>query len=321
MTARDIETARVTATAQATQTARATATARTTDIARLPSHLVTNAVAAALAEDLGLIGDITTNATIPVTARAQGVIAARKPGVVSGVQLAEAAFRQLDPDCMFEIVLEDGASVKQGGTIIKLAGNARALLSAERVALNFMGRMSGIATLTRQYVDAVTGTNARIVDTRKTTPGLRAFEKYAVRCGGGHNHRTGLFDAVLIKDNHIVAAGGVELAVAAARQSAGHMVKIEVEVDTLQQLERVLEYNVDAVLLDNMSPSDLKAAVKRINGRCLAEASGGVNLDTVGAIAKSGVDIISVGALTHSAPVLDLGLDFSPPSAKKTLSA
>lgn len=295
--------------------------ARVIGLAPLPSPLVESAVAAALAEDLGLIGDITSNATIPEDARAQGVIAARKAGVVSGIQLAHAAFRQLDPGCRFDVVAADGARVKAGEAVARIAGNARAVLSAERVALNYLGRMSGIATLTRQYADAVAGTKIRIVDTRKTTPGLRAFEKYAVRCGGGHNHRTGLFDAVLIKDNHIVAAGGVEQAVAAARQRAGHMVKIEVEIDTLDQLDAVLKYNVDAVLLDNMTTAQLKEAVKRINGRCLAEASGGVNLDTVGAIAKTGVDLISVGALTHSAPVLDLGLDFSAQSTKRTLTA
>lgn len=294
---------------------------RAIGLAPLPAPLIASAVKAALLEDLGLTGDITTNATIPADTRAQGVIAARKAGVVSGLPLAEEAFRQLDPDFRFDILVADGERVKPGDVVSKISGNARALLTAERVALNYMGRMSGIASLTRQYVDAIAGTRARIVDTRKTTPGLRAFEKYAVRCGGGHNHRTGLFDAVLIKDNHIVAAGGVEQAVAAARQTAGHMVKIEVEVDTLDQLDRVLKYDVDAVLLDNMTPSQLKDAVKRIGGRCLAEASGGVNLETVGAIAKSGVDLISVGALTHSAPVLDLGLDFKAQPAKRTISA
>jgi nicotinate-nucleotide pyrophosphorylase (carboxylating) len=194
--------------------------------------------------------------------------------------------------------------------VARISGNARAILTGERVALNYLGRLSGIASLTRRYVDAVAGTKAAIADTRKTTPGLRAFEKYAVRCGGGQNHRTGLFDAILIKDNHIVAAGGVETAIARARAYAGHMVKIEVEVDTLDQLALVLNHKVDAVLLDNMALDTLAKAVKMVGGRLITEASGGVSLTTVRAIADSGVDLISVGALTHSASVLDLGLDF-----------
>jgi nicotinate-nucleotide pyrophosphorylase (carboxylating) len=276
----------------------------------LPQHLVDIAVRAALDEDLGLAGDITTNAIVPPSARAKAVIAARKPGVVSGLALAEAAFRAVGTDTSFIVEIDDGEAVTPGDIIARISGNARALLSAERVALNFMGRMSGIATLTRRYVDAVAGTNAKIVDTRKTTPGLRAFEKYAVRCGGGHNHRVGLFDAVLIKDNHIVAAGSVKAAIASATASAGHMTKIEVEVDTLAQLEIVMREKVDCVLLDNMKSADLAKAVKIVAGRCLTEASGGVSLDTVHDIAATGVDLISVGALTHSAPVLDLGLDF-----------
>lgn len=278
--------------------------------APLPRTLVAKAVADALAEDLGLIGDVTTNATIPADATATALLKTRAAGTVSGLALAEAAFRALDPATEFEIAHPDASRVAPGATIAKITGNARAILSAERVALNFMGRMSGIATLTARYVTAVAGTKAAIVDTRKTTPLLRAFEKYAVRCGGGHNHRIGLFDAVLIKDNHIVAAGGIDNAITAARAHAGHMVKIEVEVDTLTQLEAVLAHQVDAVLLDNMAPETLKEAVAMVAGRALTEASGGVNLDTVRAIAETGVDLISVGALTHSAPVLDLGLDF-----------
>jgi nicotinate-nucleotide pyrophosphorylase (carboxylating) len=277
----------------------------------LPRHLVETAVAAALAEDLGHAGDITTNATIPATARAEAVIAARKPGVVSGLALAEAAFRALDPAVRLEVVIDDGGRIAAGAVIARIEGPARAILSAERVGLNFMGRMSGIATLTRAYADRIAGTRAVIADTRKTTPGLRAFEKYAVRCGGGRNHRSGLFDAVLIKDNHIVAAGGVEAAICAARAAVGHLVKIEVEVDTLVQLEQVLRHPVDAVLLDNMSLDDLRRAVAMTGGRVLTEASGGVTLETVRGIAETGVDLISVGALTHSAPVLDLGLDFA----------
>ncbi|KUO58806.1 MAG: nicotinate-nucleotide pyrophosphorylase [Alphaproteobacteria bacterium BRH_c36] len=276
----------------------------------LPRGLIDKAVASALAEDLGLAGDITTDATVGAAATALAVISARKDGVVSGLVLAEAAFRALDDAVDFKAHVRDGAAVTPGTKIASISGSARAILTAERVALNFMGRMSGIATLTRAYVDAVAGTDAAIVDTRKTTPGLRAFEKYAVRCGGGGNHRTGLFDAILIKDNHIVAAGGAAQAVKAARAHAGHLVKIEVEVDTLDQLRDVLALGPDAVLLDNMTLGELRQAVAMTDGRVLLEASGGVSLDSVGAIAETGVDLISVGGLTHSAPVLDLGLDF-----------
>ena len=282
----------------------------TDSLAPLPRPLVATAVAEALAEDLGLVGDVTTNATIPADAHSTALLKARAPGSVSGLALARAAFHALDPALAFTAAKPDGSIVANGDTIAEISGSARAILSAERVALNFMGRMSGIATLAARYVAAVAGTRAAIVDTRKTTPGLRAFEKYAVRCGGGRNHRIGLFDAVLIKDNHIVAAGGVESAIKAARDHAGHMLKIEVEVDTLEQLECVLQNRVDAVLLDNMSPETLKKAVTMVAGRALTEASGGVNLDTVRDIAETGVDLVSVGALTHSAPVLDLGLDF-----------
>lgn len=278
--------------------------------ATLPPTLVSRAVEAALAEDLGLAGDLTTDATIPPDAMARGVIAARKPGVIAGLTVAEATFRTLDPAVTFEIVTPDGERIAPKGIAARVSGRARALLTAERVALNLMGRMSGIATLTRAYVDRIAGTRAHIIDTRKTTPGLRAFEKYAVRAGGGMNHRVGLFDAILIKDNHIVAAGGVAAAIEAARARAGHMVKIEVEVDTFDQLDEVLKHEVDAVLLDNMTPDQLREAVHRVAGRAITEASGGVTLDTVRAIADSGVDLISSGALTHSAPVLDLGLDF-----------
>lgn len=279
--------------------------------ARLPSGLVMAAVTAALAEDLGLAGDLTTDATIPADARATAVLASRKAGVIAGLPLAEAAFRALDPASRFAIEIPDGATAPAGAVVARITGNARAVLTAERVALNFLGRLSGISTLTRAYADAIAGTRARIIDTRKTTPGLRAFEKYAVRAGGGMNHRVGLFDAILIKDNHIAVAGGVGAAVAAAHARAGHMVKIEVEVDTLDQLDEALRHRIDAVLLDNMDVTTLREAVRRIAGRVLAEASGGVSLETVRAIAETGVDLISVGALTHSAPVLDLGLDIA----------
>lgn len=280
-------------------------------VGTLPRGLVEAAIRHALDEDLGLAGDITTNATIAAEARARGVIAARKPGVVAGMALAEAAFRALDPAVAIEIVADDGARVAAGGHICRLAGNARALLTAERVALNFLGQLSGVATLTRQFADAIAGTKAAIVDTRKTTPGLRAFEKYAVRCGGGMNHRFGLYDAVLIKDNHVIAAGGLGAAIAAARAHAGHMVRIEVEVDSLAQLAELMHHRIDAVLLDNMTPAMLAEAVALVGGRMLTEASGGVTLATVRAIAETGVDLISVGALTHSAPALDIGLDFA----------
>jgi nicotinate-nucleotide pyrophosphorylase (carboxylating) len=279
---------------------------------RLPQLLVDEAVAAALEEDLGLAGDITTEATIPGSARAFGVIGARKAGVVAGMQLVEAAFGLLDPDADLDVLIADGGQVGEGGAIARVSGNARALLSAERVAMNFLGHLSGIATLTRRYVEKVAGTRARIIDTRKTTPGLRALEKLAVRAGGGLNHRFGLFDAVLIKDNHIVAAGGIGPALQRARAHAGHMLKIEVEVTTLAELEDALAHGPDAVLLDNMPLPMLEAAVSRVAGRVLTEASGGVTLATVRDIAQTGVDLISIGALTQSAPNLDVGLDFAP---------
>ena len=277
---------------------------------RLPRQLVDTAVARALAEDLGLAGDITTQATIPAQTRAGGAIAARKPGVIAGMQLVEAAFKALDPNASFEVLVADGGQVAAGGAIARVAGNARALLAAERVALNFLGHLSGIATLTRRYVEKVAGTRARIIDTRKTTPGLRVLEKHAVRAGGGLNHRFGLFDAILIKDNHIAAAGGIGRAMAGVRKRAGHMVKIEVEVTTLKELDEALAHKPDAVLLDNMPVAMLKAAVGKVAGRAIIEASGGVSLETVREIADTGVDLISVGALTHSAPNLDVGLDF-----------
>lgn len=278
----------------------------------LPRLLITRAVEQALAEDLGTRGDLTTDATVPADVAAAASFGARRDGVIAGLAVAEAAFQAVDPRVGFEALVRDGDRVAAGTIVARVTGPARALLTAERVALNFLCHMSGIATLTRRYVDAVAGTRARIVDTRKTTPGLRAFEKYAVRCGGGANHRSGLHDAILIKDNHIVAAGGVGPAIEAARAHAGHMVKIEVEVDDLDALAEALAHPVDAVLLDNMDPAMLRRAVSIVGGRALTEASGGVSLDTVRAIAETGVDLISVGALTHSAPILDLGLDFIP---------
>lgn len=278
----------------------------------LPRPLVVRAVSRALAEDLGTAGDVTTEATVPPDTHAHATFGARKAGVISGLDVAKAAFHVLDRRVTFEPLVRDGDSVEEGAVVARVFGGARALLTGERVALNFLCHMSGIATLTRKYVDAVAATRAHIVDTRKTTPGLRAFEKYAVRCGGGRNHRHGLYDAILIKDNHIVAAGGVGPAIAAARARAGHMVKVEVEVTSLIELHAALQHEVDVVMLDNMSPELLREAVRRVGAKALTEASGGVSLETVRAIAETGVDLISVGALTHSAPILDLGLDFEP---------
>ena len=277
--------------------------------AHLPTHLVSQTVAAALAEDLGLIGDVTTNAIIEPDRQAEAAIVARVPGTLAGLPLAIAAFRQLDPTIELTPGAHDGDKVAANQTVLSISGNARAILSAERVALNFIGRMSGIASLTDTYGERIAGTGATIVDTRKTTPGLRVFEKYAVRAGGGMNHRFGLFDAILIKDNHIAVAGGVGAAITAARANAGHTLKIEVEVDTLAQLEEALNHNIDAVLLDNMTLDELRTAVKVCGGRVITEASGGVNPDTVRAIAETGVKLISIGALTHSAPNIDVGLD------------
>ncbi|MEN9754037.1 MAG: hypothetical protein RLZ07_419 [Pseudomonadota bacterium] len=264
-----------------------------------------------LTEDLGRAGDITTLATIPAAARARAVIAAREAGVIAGSDLAIAAFRRMDQTIRFDTHLPDGTPISSGDVALAIEGPARAILSAERTALNFMGRLSGIASLTARYVDAIKHTKARIVCTRKTTPGLRAFEKHAVRCGGGFNHRFGLDDAILIKDNHIAVAGGVIPALRAAKAFAGHLVKIEIEVDTLNQLDEVIKEGADVVLLDNMTPPQLREAVTRVKGGMLTEASGGVTLSSVAAIAESGVDMISVGALTHSAKVLDLGLDIA----------
>lgn len=279
-------------------------------ISPLPRQLVEDAVSRALAEDLGLSGDVTSLATIPAGTQARAVIAARRPGVLAGIELARAAFAAVDPEVAFTARNADGGRIERGDVVADLSGPARSILTAERTALNFLGHLSGIATLTRSYVDTTAGTRATIIDTRKTTPGLRAFEKHAVRAGGGRNHRFGLFDAVLIKDNHIAACGGIAPAVAAAREHVGHMVKIEVEVDSLEQLGEALEAGADIVMLDNMSPATMRDAMAIIAGRAVAEASGGINLDTVRAVAEAGVDLISVGALTHSSPVLDLGLDF-----------
>ena len=277
---------------------------------KLPPFLVERAVAAALEEDLGAAGDITTDAIVSADAQGEAEIVARKAGVVAGLDLVEAAFKALDPEASFTRVVEDGGKVAAGGTIAHISAKTRALLTGERTALNFLGRLSGIATLTAAYVAAAEGTGAKIACTRKTTPSLRAFEKYAVRAGGGVNHRFGLYDAILVKDNHIAAAGGLANALHRLRPRAGHLVKVEVEVDTLDQLEEALRFPIDAVLLDNMDVATLKKAVALVKGRVVTEASGGVTLETVREIAETGVDVISVGALTHSPRNLDSSLEW-----------
>jgi nicotinate-nucleotide pyrophosphorylase (carboxylating) len=281
-----------------------------TPLEPLSALVIEPAVRAALLEDFGRGGDLTTEATIPAAAIAHGVIAAREEGVIAGIDLAVAAFRLLDPRIKVTVRAGDGAQVRKGDTVAIVEGPARPILTGERVALNFLGRLSGVASATAKLVRLVEGTKARVVCTRKTTPGLRVFEKYAVRCGGGHNHRFGLDDGILIKDNHIVAAGGLKAALTAARARAGHMVHVEVEVDTLAMLDEALALGANAILLDNMKPDMLREAVKRTAGRAVLEASGNVTADTIAAIAATGVDLISSGAITHSAKCLDLGLDF-----------
>jgi nicotinate-nucleotide pyrophosphorylase (carboxylating) len=263
----------------------------------------------ALTEDLGRAGDVTARACIPSGARLTAVLAARKEGTVAGLDAAGMAFRMMDPAAGFEGVARDGQRVAAGAVLARVEGDAAAIMAAERTALNLVGRLCGVATLTSAYVRAVEGTGARIADTRKTTPGLRALEKHAVACGGGLNHRFGLDDAILIKDNHVAVCGGVGPALDRARASAGHLMKIEVEVDSLKQLEEALPYRPDVIMLDNFSLEDLRAAVALAGGGTVLEASGGVSLQTVRAIAETGVHVISVGALTHSAPALDVGLD------------
>jgi len=280
------------------------------NLAPLPSIMIEQAVRAALLEDLGRAGDITSDAVIPAAAQAQVAMVAREPGVAAGLDFCKVAFALIDPAIVFVPRLADGARLAPGDVLAKITGPARGILTAERVALNYLGHLSGIASATRGIADAIAHTKAKISCTRKTTPGLRFAEKYAVRAGGGANHRFGLDDAILIKDNHIAIAGGVGKAIAAARASIGHLVKIEVEVDTLAQLDEALGFGPDAILLDNMSPEILCEAVARIGGRAIAEASGRINAQTAPVIAETGVDLISAGWLTHSAKVLDIGLDF-----------
>jgi nicotinate-nucleotide pyrophosphorylase (carboxylating) len=274
---------------------------------------IRRAVRAALAEDLGG-GDATTLATVPAGARSIALMNARQPLVLAGIQFAELAFCELSPKIQIQKIVRDGQRVKAGAPLLKISGSSRAILSAERVALNFVQRLSGVATATAQFADAVKGSKAKILDTRKTTPGWRRFEKYAVKCGGGKNHRIGLFDMVLIKDNHLVALHGempnaIAAAVARARKKFPKL-KIEVEADTLEQVAQAADAGADIVLLDNMRPAILRRAIKVVRGRAKTEASGGVNLKTIRAIAATGVDYISVGAITHSACAVDIGLDF-----------
>src|ERR1043166_8580052 len=268
------------------------------------------AVERALAEDLGRAGDVTSVATVPAEATASALVVARAAGTIAGLPLVAATIRRLAPEIEITPEVGDGAAVAARTTLMRIAGPARAILAAERTALNFLGHLSGIATATAVFVQAVAHTKARICCTRKTTPGLRALAKYAVRCGGGFNHRFGLDDAILIKDNHIAVAGGIAAVLARAKAVAGHLVKVEIEVDTLAQLSEVLAAGgADAVLLDNMDPPTMRRAVEMVAGRLVTEASGGITLATVAAIAETGVDYISSGALTHSAPNLDVAID------------
>jgi nicotinate-nucleotide pyrophosphorylase (carboxylating) len=278
-------------------------------IPTLPDLLIEPVVRLALAEDLGRAGDVTARACIPENARMRAVFAARKPGILAGIDCVRLAVLAMDPKASVDLKLRDGEAFEAGTVLAEVEADARAFLSAERTALNLLGRLCGIATLTRAYVDAVEGTGARIADTRKTTPGLRALEKHAVLCGGGLNHRFGLDDAILIKDNHVAVCGGVGEAVRRAKASAGHLMKVEVEVDGLGQLDEALTERPDVIMLDNFSLADLREGVSRVAGAVTLEASGGVSLETVRAIAETGVDVISVGALTHSVASLDIGLD------------
>ncbi|QII86843.1 carboxylating nicotinate-nucleotide diphosphorylase [Bordetella hinzii] len=278
-------------------------------IPNLPQVMLEPLVRAALLEDLGRAGDITSDAIVPAEARGQTRLVARQPGVLAGLELARLAFRLIDPEIRFQALLADGARLEPGSEIARIEGPARGMLTAERTALNFLGHLSGVATATASIADAIAHTRCKVTCTRKTMPGLRAVQKYAVRVGGGSNHRHGLDDAVLIKDNHVAFAGGVAQALARARAAVGHMVKIELEVDTLEQLDEALAVGVDVVLLDNMDHDTLREAVRRVDGRAVTEASGRITPETAPAIAATGVDLMAVGWLTHSARVLDIGLD------------
>lgn len=278
----------------------------------LPRPVIEPIVRAALLEDLGRAGDLTTDSIIAADAVATVRLVSREPGVVAGLPLAQLAWELVDARITCEVQLPDGSRVEPGSVIATVHGPARGLLTGERVALNFLGHLSGVATGTATIADAIAHTRARVADTRKTIPGLRALQKYAVACGGGSNHRFGLDDAVLIKDNHIAVAGGIRAAVEAARAHVGHLVKIEVEVDSLEQLAELLQVGADVVLLDNMNPDVLREAVAMVDGRMVTEASGRITPASAVPIAEAGVDLISVGWLTHSARVLDIGLDHLP---------
>jgi len=279
------------------------------DLSGPPHHQVERLVRQALSEDLATAGDLTTNAIFGADDQSAGRIVARQDGRIAGIETALAVFSMLAGEVRTIVEIPDGHDAVAGAVVAEVEGSTRAILTGERTCLNLLGHMCGIATATRDVVALTAGTNARIVDTRKTTPGLRAFEKYAVRCGGGSNHRFGLHDAVMIKDNHIAAAGSIGEAVAAARANIGHMVKIEVEVDRIDQIEDALDAGADVILLDNMTPAELTQAVSTINGRAVTEASGGITLETIADVAASGVDVISMGALTHSSARLDVALD------------
>jgi len=278
-------------------------------VAPLPAVMLEPLVRAALLEDLGRAGDITTDAIVPADAQARTRLVARQEGVLAGLDLARLTFRLMDAGIDFQPLLADGARLRPGSEIAVISGPARGMLTAERTALNFLGHLSGVATATASIADAIRPHGAKVTCTRKTLPGLRALQKYAVRVGGGSNHRYGLDDAVLIKDNHVAVAGGVRQAVQRARAAVGHMVKIELEVDTLAQLDEALEIGVDVVLLDNMDVATLREAVRRVDGRAVTEASGRITPESAPGVAATGVDLIAVGWLTHSARVLDIGLD------------
>lgn len=280
------------------------------NIAPPPANVVTTAIENALAEDLGTAGDITSASTIGINSTSIALIRARTSGNVAGVKIAARVFRYVEPSLDITEFASDGDEVAADDTLLKICGNTRSILMSERVALNFLSHLSGIATATAELVAEIAGTQAKVVCTRKTTPGLRALEKFAVRCGGGVNHRFGLHDAIMIKDNHIAASGSIIHALKSAREHVGHMVKVEIEIDNLDQLEEAIAGNADIVMLDNMSPADMSEAVKITNGRVILEASGNVTKTAIRSIAETGVDFISSGWITHSAPILDLGLDF-----------
>jgi nicotinate-nucleotide pyrophosphorylase (carboxylating) len=274
-----------------------------------PPHVVADIVERALAEDLGRAGDLTSASVVPASARGEAVIVARGGGIVAGLDIAASVFITVDPAIVVDATACDGDRIAPGARLATVTGPLRAILTAERSALNLVGHLSGIATAVAEAVEQIAGTGARLVDTRKTTPGMRALEKYAVRCGGGSNHRFGLDDAVMVKDNHIAAVGSITTAVGAARAAVGHLVAVEVEVDRLDQLEEAIVAGADVVLLDNMTSDQLLRAVAVAGGRCVLEASGGITLENARAVAETGVDVISMGWITHSAPNLDVALE------------